>query len=462
MIDGVVDIDDYDVFRFHADAGQTVVFDVLLDAGRHAFRQHAHHPRRARGRARLHRRRLHPEGSVPGLYRRRRRAIISSASPDRPSRSPAFSRARPTAVTGWWQAPCRTCCTRCRPGCGAGARTKCSITGYNLQTIDRVVSGRLAGRRQSRPSRARHARRFRSSSRSSHRSWDVIRCGLSPVRKKRCGKSTSSSPTSKSSSSTRPARATTRSRSRMSDCAERRVRSQEGGPFLCVRRPGRRAPGVRRRFDEARLPRRSLVSLYTTDGKLLASHDDRVQQNGDEPPNLDSYLVYTFEKAGRYIAMIRDCAQTAAIRITSIAWPISPAQARLRPAVAHARADVVSRADRFACRCACGGLAAGRRRSKSGSKIRRRASRGERGRGPAQGHDRQRQLRARPPARRHQHLASHPRGPRHAERAISVAAPRPRRASTARSSSTPPRFCIGGSGWAKSAARSKTRSSSSP
>jgi hypothetical protein len=51
-----------------------------------------------------------------------------------------------------------------------------------------------------------------------------------------------------------------------------------------------------------------LVSLYTVDGKLLASHDDRVQQNGDEPPNLDSYLVYRFEKAGRYVAMIRDCA----------------------------------------------------------------------------------------------------------------------------------------------------------
>ena len=52
-----------------------------------------------------------------------------------------------------------------------------------------------------------------------------------------------------------------------------------------------------------------LVALYTTDGKLLASHDDRLQQNGDEPPNLDSYLIYTFEKAGRYVAMIRDCAE---------------------------------------------------------------------------------------------------------------------------------------------------------
>jgi hypothetical protein len=52
-----------------------------------------------------------------------------------------------------------------------------------------------------------------------------------------------------------------------------------------------------------------LVAIYTPDGKLLASHDDRLQQNGDEPPNLDPYLVYTFEKAGRYIAMIRDCAE---------------------------------------------------------------------------------------------------------------------------------------------------------
>ena len=29
MIDGVVENDDYDVFRFHADAGQTLIFDVI-------------------------------------------------------------------------------------------------------------------------------------------------------------------------------------------------------------------------------------------------------------------------------------------------------------------------------------------------------------------------------------------------------------------------------------------------
>jgi hypothetical protein len=49
--------------------------------------------------------------------------------------------------------------------------------------------------------------------------------------------------------------------------------------------------------------------LYTTEGQVLASDDDRLQQNGAQPPNLDPYLVYTFSKPGRYIAMIRDSAQ---------------------------------------------------------------------------------------------------------------------------------------------------------
>jgi hypothetical protein len=52
-----------------------------------------------------------------------------------------------------------------------------------------------------------------------------------------------------------------------------------------------------------------VVAVYSLDGQLLASDDDRLQQNGSEPPNLDPYLVHTFEKPGRYIAMIRDMAQ---------------------------------------------------------------------------------------------------------------------------------------------------------
>ncbi len=52
-----------------------------------------------------------------------------------------------------------------------------------------------------------------------------------------------------------------------------------------------------------------LLVIYSADGQVVASADDRLQQNGSQPPNLDPYLVYRFEKAGRYIAMIRDSAE---------------------------------------------------------------------------------------------------------------------------------------------------------
>ena len=52
-----------------------------------------------------------------------------------------------------------------------------------------------------------------------------------------------------------------------------------------------------------------IVAIYSLDGELIAFDDDRLQQNGKQVPNLDPYLVYTFEKAGRYIVMIRDLAE---------------------------------------------------------------------------------------------------------------------------------------------------------
>jgi hypothetical protein len=52
-----------------------------------------------------------------------------------------------------------------------------------------------------------------------------------------------------------------------------------------------------------------VIALYTPDGQLLASADDRLQQNGAQPPNLDPYLIYQFEKPGRYLAVIRDSAE---------------------------------------------------------------------------------------------------------------------------------------------------------
>ena len=52
-----------------------------------------------------------------------------------------------------------------------------------------------------------------------------------------------------------------------------------------------------------------IVAIYSLDGELIAFDDDRLQQNGKQVPNLDPYLVYTFEKAGRFIVMLRDLAE---------------------------------------------------------------------------------------------------------------------------------------------------------
>ena len=52
-----------------------------------------------------------------------------------------------------------------------------------------------------------------------------------------------------------------------------------------------------------------VLGLYTSDGALLDFADDRLQQNGDQPPNLDPYMVHRFETAGRYVVMIRDSAE---------------------------------------------------------------------------------------------------------------------------------------------------------
>ena len=52
-----------------------------------------------------------------------------------------------------------------------------------------------------------------------------------------------------------------------------------------------------------------VLGLYTLDGTLLDFADDRLQQNGNQPPNLDPYMVHTFEKTGRYVVMIRDSAE---------------------------------------------------------------------------------------------------------------------------------------------------------
>ncbi|HYM09199.1 MAG TPA: PPC domain-containing protein [Bryobacterales bacterium] len=72
-------------------------------------------------------------------------------------------------------------------------------------------------------------------------------------------------------------------------------------------------PGERLTFDVDAMKLGFLVDpvigIYTSDGQLLDFADDRLQQNGNQPPNLDPYLVHTFEKGGRYVLMIRDSAE---------------------------------------------------------------------------------------------------------------------------------------------------------
>src|SRR5258708_39801631 len=73
------------------------------------------------------------------------------------------------------------------------------------------------------------------------------------------------------------------------------------------------AAGDRITFDVASMKLAYLddpvLGLYTAGGDLLDFADDRLQQSGNQPPNLDPYMVHTFEKAGRYVVMVRDSAE---------------------------------------------------------------------------------------------------------------------------------------------------------
>jgi hypothetical protein len=49
-----------------------------------------------------------------------------------------------------------------------------------------------------------------------------------------------------------------------------------------------------------------LVAIYDESGKRLAYQDDPTTNTGKEPANMDPHLVFQLPKAGRYVAMIRD------------------------------------------------------------------------------------------------------------------------------------------------------------
>ena len=305
MIDGVVDVDDYDVFRFHADAGQTLVFDVystragtrfdstltILDerGAELEFIDDAYiqkdpclffTPKKSGDYFVRIAGSTEPiaglfDGTPYSSYR-----LVAGAVPHMLHALPA--------------------------GMRRGITNELRISGFNLQAIDRVVLGdSLAEGKvlQARPGTlviqmaipsslapGRYQLRVFTGSQEAMRQLDVVISDLEE------GLSDQASSRHHPQPTTVPVA--------LSGVFDHRKAAHffafdvQAGESLVFD------------VDSMKLGYLDdpLVSLYTTEGKLLASHDDRIQQNGDEPPNLDSYLVYKFAKAGRYVAEIRDCA----------------------------------------------------------------------------------------------------------------------------------------------------------
>jgi hypothetical protein len=305
MIDGVVDVDDYDVFRFHADAGQTLVFDVLSTrAGTRFDSTLTILDERGAELDFIDDAYIQKDPYLAFTAKKTGDYFVRVAGSSEPiaglfDGTPYSSyRLVAGAVPHMLHA--------LPAGMRRGSTNELRITGLNLQKIDRVVLGdSLAEGKvvESRPDSlvvrmtvpasvpaGRHPLRVFTGSLEAMRQIDVVISDLeeqvaTPERSR-----------NKPQSITVPVA--------LSGVFDRR----KAAHFFAFDVQA----GERLVFDVDSMKLGflddPLVSLYTSDGKLLASHDDRVQQNGDEPPNLDSYLVYTFEKAGRYIAMIRDCA----------------------------------------------------------------------------------------------------------------------------------------------------------
>ena len=68
------------------------------------------------------------------------------------------------------------------------------------------------------------------------------------------------------------------------------------------------------------------IAIYDAAGKQIEFQDEPAPQNGKEPPQLDPYLVHTFEKAGTYTVMIRDSAErgSAGYRYRLAIRPVTP------------------------------------------------------------------------------------------------------------------------------------------
>lgn len=306
MIDGVVDNDDYDVFRFHADAGQTLIFDVMatragsrLDSTITILDEHG------------------AELDFIDDYYIHKDPYLSFAvkkTGDYFVRIAAATEPIATLIDGSRYSSYRLVAGAVPhmlhvlpAGARRGSTSEFKISGLNLEKIDRVVLGDSLAEgkivtataesltvRMAVPAPVAPGRYQLRAFAGSFEAPLQIQIVVSDLEEKLAT----------------PARSRENPQSITFPVALSGVFDQRKARdfFAFDVREGERlvfdVDSMKLGFLDD-----PLVAVYTPDGKLLASHDDRLQQNGDEPPNLDSYLVYTFEKAGRYIAMIRDCAE---------------------------------------------------------------------------------------------------------------------------------------------------------
>ena len=306
MIDGIVDNDDYDVFRFHAEAGQTLIFDVMatragsrLDSTLTILDEHG------------------AELEYIDDYYIQKDPYLSftvKKTGDYFVRVAAATEPIATLIDGGRYSAYRLVAgavphmLHALPaGARRGATTELKIAGLNLQRVDRVVLGdslaegkviRASGEsmtvRMAVPASVAPGRYPLRAFAGSVEAPLQIEVVVSDLEEKLAT----------------PARSRANPQAIQFPVAlSGKFDTPKGRDFFAFDVQA----GERLVFDVDSMKLGflddPLVAIYTMDGKLITSQDDRLQQNGDEPPNLDSYLVYKFEKAGRYIAMIRDCAE---------------------------------------------------------------------------------------------------------------------------------------------------------
>jgi hypothetical protein len=306
MIDGVVEADDYDVFRFHAEAGQTLIFDVMATrAGSRLDSTLTILDERGAELDFIDDYYIHKDPYLSLAIKKTADYFVRVAAATEPiatlldgSRYSSYRLVAGEVPHMLHVLPA---------GARRGATSELRITGLNLQKVDRVVlgeslaEGKVVGAsadsltvRMAAPASVAPGRYALRAFAGSFEAPLQIQMVVSDLEEKL---STPARSRQNAQHITFPvALSGVFDRKRAADFFAFDVRAGERVVFD--------VDSMKVGFLDD-----PLVALYTADGKLLAADDDRLQQNGDEPPNLDPYLVYTFEKAGRYLAMVRDCAE---------------------------------------------------------------------------------------------------------------------------------------------------------